>query len=236
VRITIPSRNGEIEGYLALPQIEVSGPTPWPGVVVVHDLTGLSDDIRAITDRFATAGYVATAPNLYSRGGFPRCVRSMFGDLVAGRGRVFDDLDAARQLIANRHDCSGRVGVVGFCVGGGFALLAATRAFDASAPYYGDLPADLSVLEGACPIVASYGGRDPMPTLRGAAGKLRAALREHGVPHDVKEYPAAGHSFANRVVPGPLNLLLRVPGIAYHHESSEDAWQRVLAFFAEHLG
>ena len=236
MQTTIQTPHGDIDGYLAVPQVEVSGPTPWAGVVVVHDVIGMSDDTRSITDRFATAGYVTIAPNLYSRGGFVRCVRSVFRELVAGTGRAHDDIEAARQHLANRHDCTGRVGVVGFCMGGGFALLAATRSFDASAPYYGELPADLSVLDGACPIVASFGGRDPVPPMKGAADRLTEALREYDVPHDVKEYPEAGHSFANRVVTGPLNALLRVPGLAYHHESSEDAWRRVLAFFATHLG
>lgn len=235
MRTTIATKDGPIDGYLAAPQVEVSGAGPWPGVVVVHDITGVSDDIRAIADRFATAGYLAVAPNLFARGGFVRCVRGVFRELVAGSGRTHDDLDAARQHLAGRSDCTGRVGVVGFCMGGGFALLAASRAFDASAPYYGELPADLSVLDGACPVVASFGRRDPAPSMKGAAGRLTHALRELAVPHDVKEYPDAGHAFANRFAPGPLNALLRVPGVAYHHESSEDAWRRVLAFFATHL-
>lgn len=231
----IETATGPIDGYLAVPQPELSGPGPWPGVVLVHDIVGMSDDIRQIADRFATAGYLAVVPNLFARGGFVRCVRSVFRELVAGTGRAHDDVDAARAHLAGRPDCSGKVGVAGFCMGGGFALLAATRRFDASAPYYGELPADLSALDGACPVVASFGGRDPSPRLKGAAAKLEAALTEYGVPHDVKEYPDAGHSFANRLATGPLNALLRVPRLAYHHESAEDAWRRVLAFFANHL-
>ena len=229
---TITTQDGTIGGYLAVPQPEVAGESPWPGVVVVHDALGMSDDVRTIAERFATAGYVAVVPNLYSRGGFARCVRSVFREMLAGTGRAHDDIDAARAMLAERADCTGKVGVAGFCLGGGFALLAATREFDASAPYYGPLPSDLSILDGACPIVASYGGRDF--GLKGAAGRLEAQLTESGVPHDVREYPAAGHSFANRLG-GPLNALLRVPGMAYHHESSEDAWRRVMSFFAEHV-
>ncbi len=136
----------------------MSGPSPWPGVVVVHDALGLSDDIRAITDRFATAGYLALAPDLFSRGGMVRCVKSVFSQLYSGSGRAFDDLDAARTLLSDRDDSSGKVGVAGFCMGGGFALVAAARGFDASAPYYGDLPKD-TALAGACPVVASFGPR-----------------------------------------------------------------------------
>lgn len=228
----IPVADGTIRGYLAAPQEEVSGPPPWPGVVIVHDVVGLSSDVRNTTDRFATAGYLALSPDLYSRGGFVRCVKSVFKELTAGKGRAFEDLDAARSLLASREDCTGKVGVVGFCMGGGFALVAASRGFDASAPYYGRLPADLSVLDDACPVVASYGKKDF--SLRGAADKLERELTARGVPHDVKEYPTAGHSFANQFH-GPVNVLLKIAGMSYNREASEDAWRRVMAFFAEHL-
>ena len=230
---TIATPTGTVEGYLAVPQPEVSGPGPWPGVVVVHDVVGLSDDVRTITDRFATAGYLAVAPNLYARGGFARCVRTVFRELVAGTGQAHDDLDAARGHLAGRPDCTGRVGVVGFCLGGGFALLAATRDFDASAPYYGEVPADTSILDGACPIVASYGGRDV--SLRGAAATLDTVLTDLRVAHDVKEYPGAGHSFLNDTVGGPLGSLLKVAGVGHHQPSADDAWRRILAFFDAHL-
>ena len=175
------------------------------------------------------------APNLYARGGFTRCVRTVFRQLLAGTGQAHDDLDAARRHLTDRPDRTGRVGVAGFCMGGGFALLAATRDFDASAPYYGEVPADLSVLDGACPVVASFGGRDKLPGMRGAAARLTTALIAHGVPHDVKEYPDAGHSFANRITTGPFNALLKVTGMHYDHDASEDAWRRVMRFFAQHV-
>ncbi|NYI88746.1 carboxymethylenebutenolidase [Amycolatopsis endophytica] len=228
----IPVADGTIRGYLATPQTEVSGPPPWPGVVIVHDAVGLTQDARNITDRFATAGYVALSPDMYSRGGFARCVKSVFKELTAGKGRSFDDLDAARSLLASRDDCTGRIGVVGFCMGGGFALVGASRGFDASAPYYGRLPQDLSVLDGACPVVASFGKKDF--SLRGAADKLERELSSRGIPHDVKEYPTAGHSFANQFH-GPVNVLLKIAGMSYDRAASEDAWRRVMAFFAEHL-
>ncbi|WAL65817.1 dienelactone hydrolase family protein [Amycolatopsis cynarae] len=228
------SVDGALRGYLALPQREVAGDPPWPGVVVVHDAFGMSEDTRNITQRFATAGYVALAPDLFSRGGLMRCIKSVFRDLMAGQGRAFEDLQAARRLLAEREDCTGKVGVVGFCMGGGFALVAASGGFDASAPYYGQLPKDLSVLDDACPVVASFGRKDP--GLKGAAAKLEAELTARGIPHDVKEYPEAGHSFANQLAGGPLNKLLKVAGLSFHRESSEDAWRRVLAFFAQYLG
>lgn len=230
---TVDVADGSIDGYLAEPQREVAGPGPWPGVVVVHDVFGLTRDTRLITERFATAGFVALAPDLYSRGGLVRCVRSVFRAMLAGEGRAFDDLEATRRTLAERDDCNGHVGIVGFCLGGGFALVAARGEFDASAPYYGQLPADRSVLADACPVVASFGGKDP--TLKGAAEELEGELTARGVPHDVKEYPQARHSFANQLPLGPFNLVARISGFGYDHEASEDSWRRVLAFFGEHL-
>ena len=85
----------------------------------------------------------------------------------------------------------------------------------------------------ACPVVASYGRRDP--GLRGAAARLETALTAAGVTHDVVEYPDAGHSFLNRHNAGPLAVLERVAGFSYHEPSAEDAWARILRFFAVHL-
>ena len=141
---------------------------------------------------------------------------------------------AARTLLAERPDCTGKVGVAGFCMGGGFALVTAARGFNVAAPYYGHLPQDDAALDGACPIVASYGGKDR--GLPGAAAKLDGLLTTRNIPHDVKEYPDAVHGFANRLSVGPFGPILKVLGLGYDHESSEDAWRRVFTFFSEHLG
>ncbi|HWC82436.1 MAG TPA: dienelactone hydrolase family protein [Pseudonocardiaceae bacterium] len=234
LKIPVDGPDLTINGYLALPQTEVAGPGPWPGVVVVHDALGVSDDVRRIAERFATAGYVALVPDLYTRGGFARCVKSVFTQLRAGSGQAFDDIEAARQLLIGRSDTTNKVGVVGFCMGGGFALATAPRGFDASAPYYGPLPTDDDALDGACPIVASYGGKDK--PLASAPKKLEKLLTEREIPHDVKVYPQAGHSFANHMPLGPFGPIVRITtGLGYHHASSEDAWRRVLTFFRDHL-
>ena len=184
--------------------------------------------------RLAAAGYLALVPDLYRGQGKRRCLVATFKALFRRRAAPLDDIDAARAELAARDDCTGRVGVIGFCMGGGFALLAAPRGFDAAAPNYGQLPKDLDgALNGSCPMVASFGRRDP--ELRGAAAKLEAALERAGVVHDVKEYPDAGHAFMGRVNGGPLNPVLRVAGIGYHQPSAEDAWGRILRFFEEHL-
>jgi carboxymethylenebutenolidase len=222
---------GDVKAHLAVPPV---GDGPWPGVVVLHESFGLNDDIRQQADRLAAAGYVAVAPDLFSAGGAWRCIRATFTALTRGHGKAFDDIEAARSWLAAREDCSGRVGVIGFCMGGGFALLTAARGFDASAPNYAHLPKDLDgVLRGACPVIASYGAKDR--TLRGTAAKLEAALARAGIEHDVHEYPEAGHSFLNRHDLGPGGALLRVAGIGYHEPSAEDAWGRILRYFEVHL-
>lgn len=221
-----------------LPAHVVAPPTgtgPWPGVVVVHELLGLTDDIREITARFAAAGFVAVAPDLFADGGARHCLVATFKALSSGRGKAFDDLEAARRWVAGRADCTGRVGIAGFCMGGGFALMSAGRGFGAASSNYGPLPGELDgALRGGCPVVGSYGARDR--GLEGAAAKLGDALERVGVEHDVKEYPDAGHSFMNRHNLGPLGPVLRVGGVGFHQPSSEDAWRRILRFFDDHLG
>ena len=222
---------GDVKAHLAVPPV---GDGPWPGVIVLHEAIGLTDDIRQQAERLAAAGYLALAPDLYSPGGYWSCMRATFRALSAGRGKPFDDIEAARSWLGAREDCTGRIGVIGFCMGGGFALLTAARGFEASAPNYAHLPKDLDgALRGACPVVASYGGKDK--TLRGTAAKLATALERAGVEHDVREYPDAGHSFLNRHDLGPGGALLRVAGVGYHAPSAEDAWGRILRFFEAHL-
>jgi carboxymethylenebutenolidase len=229
---TFPATDGTtIEAYVSRPPV---GSCPWPGVVLVHDAFGPTTVMRTHADRLATAGYLALVPDLYSRGGMMRCVKATFASLARGRGQAFDDIDAGRRWLADHEDCTGRVGVIGFCMGGGFALLTANRGFDVSSVNYGSLPEDIdAVLAGACPVVGSYGAKDR--TLKGAAARLDAALTARQVPHDVKEYPGAGHSFLDRHNIGPLAVLMRVGGMGYDHSSAEDAWGRILRFFDAHL-
>jgi carboxymethylenebutenolidase len=165
-----------------------------------------------------------------------RCIKSIGTQLLAQQGDVFRQIEVARLHVAGLPTCTGTVGVIGYCLGGAFTLLLAARpGYSAAAVNYGQLPKNLDeVLKGSCPMVASYGARDT--TLKGAGEKVRLALQNAGVPADVKEYPNARHGFINRTAAlSPLNLLFRVGGIGYDHESAADAKRRILEFFDVHL-
>jgi carboxymethylenebutenolidase len=221
-----------LRGYLASP----AGAGPWPGVVMIHELFGLDDVMRGHADRLAGLGYLTLAVDLFSAGSNPRCLVTTMTAMIRGHGRAFADIRAAHDYLAASPDCTGKIGVIGFCLGGGFALLTAGDGYDAAAVNYGQLPRHLDeTLAAACPIVASYGGRDR--SLRGAAGRLDAALEKAGVIHDVKEYPAASHAFLNDAEVGPraLRPLLRVAGIGPEPKSAKDAWGRIERFFSTYL-
>lgn len=231
---------GSLDLYVATPTSEA----PWPGVVVIHDVLGFTNDLRAQADWLAEAGFLAVAPDLFGSRNKVACVVSVMQQVRSGHGEVFDAIEATRSWLVARDDCTGRIGVIGFCLGGGLALaLSPGYGFDAASVNYGAAQRRAyspAFLRGACPVVGSFGGQDA--ALKGAAARLDAALSELGIDHDVKEYPSAGHGFMNDhegagdKLPQAVALLAKlVPSPGYDMEATLDARRRITAFFDAHL-
>ena len=235
--VRIATARGEMASYLAVPE----GEGPWPGVIVLHDIGGMSEDHRHQADWLAEAGFLALAVDLYYMGGILRCLRAVIREMMARSGPVFDDVESCRMWLAARPDCSGKIGVIGFCMGGGFALLLVSgHGFSAaSINYGGPMPPDVDeFLKTACPVVGSYGGKAHWE--QGVADELKRKLDLALVANDVLEYPDAGHSFMNDHQMFWFKVLkwsvLRFSGIGYHEASTMDARRRIAAFFHTHLG
>lgn len=226
---------GSMKAELFLPQ--TAG--PYPGVLVLHESFGLNDDIRRIASRFAEEGYAALAPNLFSRGSRIVCLTRVMSDVARGAiDREIADILAAREALAARSDIDAeRVAVAGFCLGGGFALIAATKpGFRAAAVNYGEVPKSRAKLDGVCPVVGSFGGRDRLFG-RNMAKRLEEHLDALGVSHDVLTYDEAGHSFFSQYE-GWQGGLARLPSpmaVGHDQDAATDGWRRMLSFFEEHV-
>jgi carboxymethylenebutenolidase len=229
--VSYPCSDGfAMPAYLARPE----GDGTYPAMVLTVEATGLHREMKRLADDVAKAGYVVIAPDLFARGNAFLCLVRLIKDLMAEKGRGVDDLLAARAwLAAQAYVASDRVATMGFCLGGGYALLLAkTGLFKAAADFYGQPPA---TLEGACPIVASYGDRDA--PMMGHVPKLQAELSRLAIPNDVKVYPGVGHGFMNEQPNKIFAFLLKnLPGhVAYDAAAADDAMSRMLAFLAAHV-
>jgi carboxymethylenebutenolidase len=213
---------------LALP----AGP-PRGGVIVIHDLTGHREDTTRHCARFAEAGYAALAPNLFS--GFGCLVRTV-SSMASGLGAAFEVIEAARTaLIAHSGVPADRVAITGFCMGGGFALLAAANGrYAVAAPFYGVVPRSRRRLQGLCPTIAQFGERDLF--LAGHPERLEAHLQALGVPHEVLVYEGVGHSFMNDHKEPWMKLGAYTPlRAAYDAGVEAKAWAALLAFLERHM-
>lgn len=228
----------DVEGHpmraiLTLPEKE--GPTP--GLVIVFEILGLNDEMKRVARDFAAKGYASILPDLFDRPDpKPLCVAKTLLDQRLGRGRSFTAIENARRALASRPEVDGeRLGIVGFCLGGGFAIAVGARGgYKVAAPFYGMMPTDTESVRSLCPTVASYGARDTLFVSQGE--KLRRHLEQYRIPHDYKLYEGAGHSFMTHMpavfeIFDPIHPLH--PG--FHGPSEKDAWERMLSFFRTHL-
>ena len=218
--VGFPSGSEQLEAYLARPE----GSGPLPGLVVIHEAFGLNDDIKEITQRFAAQGYVSLAVDLFAGRNRVMCMFRLFGGIFFNsleHGGIRDLRAALDFLAAQPGVDSARVGAVGFCMGGSLAIAwsCTDDRLKAIAPFYSFNPKPLEAIQRACPVVGSFPERDPT-TAQGK--KLDEVLDQHKIPHDIKVYPGAAHSFFNA-------------GRNFNPEAADDAWKRMLGFFSEHL-
>jgi carboxymethylenebutenolidase len=209
-------------GYLATP--DRTGPNP--AVVVIHEAYGLNDNIKEIARRFAGAGYMALAVDLFTDRNRAVCMtRYMAGMLLGSVNRYgINDLKAALTYLAKDRDVDARrIGAIGFCMGGGFAIAWACTdsRLKAIAPFYGVNPRPLEVVKRLCPVVGSYPEKD---FTANAGRKLDEALDATDLAHDIKIYPGTAHSFFNDGAK------------TYDKAAAEDSWARVMKFFGEQIG
>lgn len=216
------SSSRPMEAYLARP----AGSGSFPGVVVIHEIFGLNNNIRDITRRFAREGYIALAIDLFSGSNRALCLmRAFYGMLVRplDNGMVAE-LQGTLHYLRHVPGVDGkRVGVIGFCMGGGYALQLACKQdgdLKAASVFYGINPRPLEAVARACPIVGSYPEKDFTAP---AAQKLEPMLTRYNIPHDIKIYPNAQHAFFND------------QRKAYDAQAAADSWRRTLAFFEQHL-
>lgn len=221
--ISVPRANQKetMESYLAMPE----GKGPFPGLIVIHEIFGLTDNIRDITRRFAAEGYAALGVDLFSNRNRTVCMIQTFYGLMFRplNNPMLADLQSSFAFLRNQPEVdASRVGAVGFCMGGSYALeMAVTqKGMKAASIFYGMNPKPLEAVAQSCPIIGNYPGDD----FTAEAGRiLDAELDRYEIPHDIKIYEGAKHSFFNDTRPN------------FNPDASKDAWERMLKFFDEHL-
>ena len=237
--VTIQGHGGDtINAYFARPL----GAGPFPGVVLIHHAPGWDEWYKEATRRFAYHGYSALCPNLYCREGHgtPEDVAAK----VRGAGGVLDDqvvgdVVSSAQCLRALPNASGKVGVIGTCSGGRQTYLVACRTqdFDAAVDCWGgrvvmaqeDLSARQPVApldytkDLSCPLLGLFGEDDRSPSPEQVA-QQEEELKKHGKSYEFHSYPGAGHGFFYYDRP------------AYRQEQAVDGWQKVFAFFGQHLG
>ncbi len=238
-----PGHGGtSVSAYLSRPTTSGSH----PGVIVIMEAFGLNDHIKDVADRFAREGYIALAPDMYTREGTPdisnpdtmlqNVMRIMFS---VPDSQAMGDLDAGAQYIKSQADSNGKVGAIGFCSGGRYTLMfgCTSKNLDAAVDSAGgfitqdgpneqedtrpvppiDMIADLN-----CPLLGLFGEEDPNPSPEHAE-RLQAELDKHGKTYEMRMYPNAGHAFFADYRD------------SYRPVPAQDMWHRVLTFYDKHL-
>jgi len=224
-KVTVPSPagTGHIDCYLARP---ASARGKLPGILVIHENRGLNPYVKDVARRLAVSGYMALAPDgLTSVGGYS-------GDDENGaklfqqvdREKMREDLAAAAVYLKNRPDCTGKIGAVGFCFGGGIVNYLAVRMgadLAAGVPFYGAQPTAEDAAKIKAPINAQYGGLDER--INAGWPAFDAALTAAGVTHEGHIYANANHGFHNDTTP------------RYDEAAAKEAWTRTLAWFDKYV-
>jgi carboxymethylenebutenolidase len=217
-----PQGNGTIKGYLVKP---AAGGPKFPAILVVHENRGLNPYIEDVARRLGTEGYMAFAPDgLTSVGGYPGDDEkggALFGQV--DRGKMTEDFVAAATWLKSRPDATGKLGVVGFCFGGGIANTLATRLPDlaAAVPFYGAVPPAADVAKIKAAVLVHHGELDQR--LAASWPDYDKALTAAGVPHEGYIYPKANHGFHNDTTP------------RYDEAAAKLAWQRTLDWFKKYV-
>jgi carboxymethylenebutenolidase len=217
-----PQGSGKMRGYLVRP---ASAGRKLPGVLVVHENRGLNPHIEDIARRLALDNFLAFAPDaLFPVGGYPGDedkARELFGKL--DRSKAEADFVAGAETLKGLPECAERIGVVGFCYGGGIANMLATRLPDlaASVPFYGGQPAAADAARIRAPLLIHYAGNDER--INAGWPAYEAALKAAGVKYETFFYPGTEHGFNNDTTP------------RYDAAAAKLAWSRTIAFFERNL-
>ena len=217
-----PRGSGTVRGYLARPA-DAAGKLP--GIVVIHENRGLNPHIEDVARRLALEGFMAFAPDaLTPLGGYPgddEKAAQLFGQLDSAKRT--EDLVAAADYLKARPDCTGKIGVVGFCFGGTVANTIAVRMPDlaAAVPFYGGQPSADDAAKIKAPLLIHYAGNDDRVNAGWPA--YEAALKANGVKYEMFMYPGTQHGFHNDTTP------------RYDEAAAKLAWSRTVAVFKANL-
>ena len=218
--VDIDSNGSTVPGYLCRP----SGDGASPGVIVLQEWWGLEPHIKDIAERYARAGFVALAPDLYHGNVTAEPDEARKLAMGMDRERAIKEIASSVRYLKGQSYVNGKVGTVGYCMGGGLSIAAACniQEVDAAVIYYGGSPSAEDLAKVTVPILGLYGGADggvPVTT----ASALSEALEKNGTPYEVHIYGGAPHAFFNDTRE------------SYREEAAKDSWERTLTFFQKNL-